>query len=234
MQPDQIYSALPQLPVPSAPLDDADVISQAVNRMQESLRVLEKGCLNLVGEMLRGQGTFYEMQHYPEGDVYDSSSHGQYYYHAHRGSELEHGHFHLFMRHAGMPVDTVPVADSISQALWPTGSDAIAHIIAVSMDKQGLPLGLFACNRWVTGETWYSAEQVIAMLELFEIDHAYPSWPTNRWLTDLVKVYRPQIEVLLRHRDQVVAAWQELFPSRDALEDRELEITGYVPLSSCG
>lgn len=234
MKPDQTFSALAHIPLPLQPLHPADTLWPAVKRMQESLRVLKKGGLNLVGEMLKGQGTFYEMQHYPEGDVFDRDSHAQYYYHAHRGGALEHGHFHLFMRHAGMPAGTTPCGGEFNQALWPMGSDAIAHLIAVSMDKQGLPLGLFACNRWVTGETWYSAEQVIAMLDAFEIDHAYPSWPTNQWLTDLVKVYRPQIEALLRHRDQVVAAWQERFPDQDALEDRELEITGYLPLPRDG
>ncbi|PKM28676.1 MAG: hypothetical protein CVV07_13540 [Gammaproteobacteria bacterium HGW-Gammaproteobacteria-11] len=199
--------------------------------MRESLRVLEKGGLNIVGEVLRGQGTFYEMQHYPANDVYDRDSHAQYYYHAHRGSQLEHGHFHLFMRRAGMPPNTLPAKQSYSRTLWPSDNDAIAHLIAISMDKKGLPLGLFACNRWVTGETWYAADQVIGMLDAFEIDHAYPSWPTNLWLSSVVKVYRTEIEALLRHRDQIVTAWQQRFPDKDALEDRELEITGYLPIT---
>jgi hypothetical protein len=68
----------------------------------ECRRVLAKAGLNLVGEVLRGQGTFYQFNHYPEGDVYDRDSHAQYYYHAHRGVEGEHGHFHTFLR-AGWP-----------------------------------------------------------------------------------------------------------------------------------
>ncbi|WP_157719027.1 DUF6969 family protein [Halopseudomonas salegens] len=198
--------------------------------MQDCIRVLRKGGLNLVGEVLKGQGTFYEMQHYPLTDVYDRDTHAQYYYHAHRGSDLEHGHFHLFMRKAGMPAGSQPETSVFDSSTWPKDDDAIAHLIAVSMDKNGLPLGLFACNRWVTGETWYSADQVIAMLDGFEIDHAYPSWPTNQWLTALVSVYRPQIETLLRHRDQVVSTWQKRFPDQNVLENRELEITGYLPL----
>ena len=45
---------------------------------------------------------------------------------------------------------------------------------------------------------------------------------------------RPQVEMLLRHRDAVVEAWQEQYPDRDVLEDRELEMTGYLPLDMAG
>jgi len=41
---------------------------------------------------------------------------------------------------------------------------------------------------------------------------------------------RPQVEVLLRHRDAVIEAWQTDHPDVDVLEDRELEMTGYLPL----
>ena len=33
------------------------------------------------------------------------------------------------------------------------------------MDGWGEPIGLFATNRWVTGETWYPAGAVIRMLD---------------------------------------------------------------------
>ena len=51
---------------------------------------------NVVAEALRDQGVFYEFNHYPVDDVYDTESHSQYYYHAHR--EGEHGHFHTYLR----------------------------------------------------------------------------------------------------------------------------------------
>ena len=72
----------------------------------ECRRVLVRGGLNVVGEVLRGQGDFVEMEHYPRDDVFDADSHAQYYYHAHRGT-AEHGHFHTFLRAAGMPVSTL-------------------------------------------------------------------------------------------------------------------------------
>ena len=39
----------------------------------ECYRVLKKGGLNIVGELLKGQGTFYELDHFPKGDVYDEA-----------------------------------------------------------------------------------------------------------------------------------------------------------------
>ncbi len=193
-------------------------------------RALAKGGLNIVGELLKGQGTFYELDHYPKGDVYDSTSCAQYYYHAHRGMAGEHGHFHTFLRHGGMPPGSRPVPYD-GEEQWPSGEDALSHLIAISMDSQGFPIGLFATNRWVTAEAWYPARDVIRMVDCFEIDHAYPSWPTNRWITAMFRLFHPQIEALLLQRDEVVAAWQAQHPKRDVYEDRKLEITGHLEIS---
>ena len=51
----------------------------------ECYRVLSKAGANVVGELLKGEGKFYEWNHYPDGDIYDNETHSQYYYHAHRG-----------------------------------------------------------------------------------------------------------------------------------------------------
>lgn len=191
----------------------------------ECLRVLDKAQLDLVSEVLRGQGTFYELEHYPTDDVFDRDTHAQYYYHAHRGMSGEHGHFHTFLRAPGMPAGMAPVAYSGGEA-WPAGDDAISHLIAISMDAFGRPLGLFAVNRWVSGEAWYPGEEVIRMLDRFAIDHAFPSWPVNRWIGAMLQLFRPQVEALLRHRDAVVEAWRCAHPDSDVFEDRRLEITG--------
>jgi len=43
------------------------------------------------------------------------------------------------------------------------------------------------------------------MLGRFRIDHGRPSWPTNIWITAMLRLFRPQIERLLRQRDAAVA-----------------------------
>lgn len=210
--------------------EELEVMLAAGYEVRECMRVLYKVGLNVVGEILKGQGTFYEMQHYPKGDVFDPDTHSQYYYHAHRPESGEHGHFHTFLRAAGMPKGICPAPYS-GQAPRPLGKDALSHIVAISMDRHGSPTHLFTTNRWVTGETWYRADDVIAMMDRFAIDHAWPSWPTNRWITAMLQLFRPQIVHLLQERDRVVAEWAQRHPDRDVYEDRELEITSMMPIS---
>lgn len=205
-------------------------MSDAGQQILECYRVLNKGGLNIVGEVLRGQGEFFELEHYPKDDVFDSDTHSQYYYHAHRDSPGEHGHFHTFLRQPGMPEGIRPVPYAGDEP-WPQGKDALSHLIAIAMDAYGLPIGLFATNRWVTAEAWYQAEDVIAMLDRFTIDHAWPSWPVNLWISAMMVLFRPQIELLLRQRDAVVADWARENPDTEVFEDRALELTGYLPIS---
>ena len=225
----------PQLPVPVAPdlgqLPRArlEAMRAAGAEVLQCLRVLDKAGLDLVSEVLRGQGTFYELEHYPPDDVHDRDTHAQYYYHAHRGG-AEHGHFHTFLRAPGMPEGVVPIAYS-GEETWPGGDEAISHLIAISMDAFGRPIGLFAVNRWVSAEAWYPAEDVIRMLDRFAIDHAFPSWPVNRWIGAMLQLFRPQVETLLRHRDAVVEAWRRAHPDGDVFEDRRLDVTGEFAIS---
>lgn len=225
--------ALPELQLPvlaELPRSRLHHMLAAAHEAMRCRRALEKDGLNLVGEVLRGQGEFYEYEHYPNDDVYDAGSHAQYYYHAHRGLKTEHGHFHTFLRRPGSLTGAVPLDVPTSEP-WPRDDDEIAHLIAISMDSFGRPIGLFATNRWVTGETWFRASDVIDMLDHFRIDRAKPSWPVNRWIGAMTVLYRPYIEALLKHRDAVIAAWSSTRPDADVFEDRELEITGQLDIS---
>jgi hypothetical protein len=198
--------------------------------IRECYRVLEKGGLNVVGEVLRGQGEFVEYEHYPRDDVFDADSQAQYYYHAHRGAEGEHGHFHTFLRAPAMPAGMAPVPHAGAEP-WPQGDEALSHLVAIAMDDYGYPTGLFTVNRWVTGDAWYAADDVIRMLDFFEVDHANPSWPANRWITAMLRLFRPQIEALILARDAALAEWMRTHPGKDAYEDRDLEIASRIAIS---
>jgi hypothetical protein len=63
------------------------------------------------------------------------------------------------------------------------------------------------------------------MLEGFQIDHARPSWPLNRWITAMVSLYHDEIAELLRERDATVARWQGDHPGSYVYDDRALEVT---------
>jgi len=163
----------------------------------------------------------YPFTHYPKGDVYDVLSHSQYYFHIHR--EDEHGHFHTFLRPRGMPEGIQPAAPADHRL--PGDNDALSHLIAISLNAEAQPEMLFTTNRWVTAETWYKAEDVKAMLPLFHIGHDTPSDLLNRWVTDLVILFRPQIEALLDQRDATIARCHHRLAGIPVLDDRELEVT---------
>lgn len=184
---------------------------------------------NVVAPLLSGEGPFYEWNHYPAGDVYDSETHAQYYYHTHPAAEAnrpradEHGHFHTFLRLHGMPAE-------------PTSGDngeALSHLVGIAVDAGGVPLRLFTTNRWVTGETWHAASDVATMLPYFAVRRDWPSILTNRWITALVRLFRPDILTLLRRRDRVLVDWAKRYQISEeaAFEDRQLETLSEMTIS---
>ncbi len=211
---------------------ELETLAEAGREIVEIHRVLTKTGDNVVGELLRGHETFYEWDHYPPGDVYDRETHGQFYYHAHPADqrfEQEHGHFHTFIRPKGMPPGVKPApVPGFKPPKDP--NDALSHLIAISMTGAGLPFRLFTVNRWVTGECWYRAADVAVLLDYFKVDIARPSWPTNRWVSAMVRLFKPQILELLDVRDRTVEDWQRAHSDRDVFEDRELEITSYMEI----
>lgn len=211
--------------------DALAAIVEAGEEVMEIERLLAKTGDNVVGELIKGAETFYEWNHYPDGDVYDPETGGQFFYHAHP-AELrvgEHGHFHTFLRPSGMPEGMAPAP---LPDLEPPGdpNDALSHLIGISMDEWGRAICLFTTNRWVTGEVWYGAPDVIAMLERFAVGHTQPSWPVNRWITAMVRLFRPQITALIEARDEAVRRWRSKANS-DVYEDRALEITSFRRIS---
>ena len=215
------------------PTAELQAMADAGREVAEIHRLLAKTKDNIVGELLKNNGTFYEWDHYPPGDVYDRETHGQFYYHAHAEDqrfEGEHGHFHTFVRPKGMPPGVKPAA--VPGYVKPEDpNDALSHLIAISMTPAGLPFRIFTVNRWVTGEVWYSAKDVAVLLDFFKIDHTQPSWPVNRWITAMIQLYKPQIIELVEARDRKVAQWQLQYPDRDVFEDRSLEVTSYLDIN---
>jgi hypothetical protein len=206
-------------------------LAAAAEAVLDCHRVLAKTGHNVVGEVLRGEGEFVEWTHYPADDAYDPETHCQYYYHAHPAGDRaapEHGHFHLFVRPKGMPAGVRPAP---GQTLPPGDNDALSHVIAISMDAYGRPMRLFATNRWVTGETWYAAPDVVRLADAFRIDIARPNLVVGRWLTALVALYRREIAGLLAERDARIADWRRDHPELDVFEDRRLEIAAIRDIS---
>jgi PBP superfamily domain len=126
-----------------------------------------------------------------------------------------------------------------SRAMWDSEyrkcqGNGVRNITEIQIGYQGIvlagsseaaPLSLSTTNRRVTGETWYAAREVAAMLHGFDMNMDKPSWAVNRWLTSLLRLFRPQIGDLLRQRDERVRQWQMQNPDVNTYEDRRLEVT---------
>lgn len=206
--------------------------TETASLVDECYKLLSKTQSNVVWEILRQSDAFYEWNHYPKGDVHDNDTHSQYYFHAHPQEEgkrwKEHGHFHLFIRTKGIPAEIQPKPLLPQQQDGKT--DDLCHLCAISMDQFGKPIRLFTTNRWVTAETWYRAEDMAPLIAGFAITHAWPSWPTNIWITQLVQDYQKEIARLLEERDQIINQWQHQYPDSNVYEDRRLEITSSLLL----
>jgi hypothetical protein len=167
---------------------------------------------NPATEAIDGAAVVEEWAHFPHSDVVDPATQSRYYYHSHSADERvpgEHGHFHTFVR----------TADSAGSA------DAIAHLVGISTDASGGLMRLFTVNRWVTDETWFDADAVCSLLARFDLNSTESSQDLNRWVQAIMRMFRPQIEHLIRARDASVAAFRDTHPGEDVLENRALRVT---------
>ncbi len=195
----------------------------------ESMAALADAGTNPVTAVLGDSDVVEEWAHFPPGDVVDRTTHSQYYYHAHAAEERapgEHGHFHTFVRPRALFPELGPAqADDASRQ-----GEPFTHLIGISTDASGQLIRLFTTNRWVTAEQWYPADDVIAMLDRFDIAIDEPSPALNRWVSAVVRLFRPQIVDLIRARDEAIAHWRATHPDRDVFEDRALQVTSERPV----
>lgn len=164
-----------------------------------------------------------EFEHYPPDDVVDLRRGSQFYYHAHRDGDREHGHLHLFW-HA--------TASGRRRYLRPGKPrwtrTAPTHLFAISLDARGLPVALFTVNQWVTDGHWFDAATTMSFVDRFAPDAVDGHELSCRWLTGFVQFYRPLIEALLVKRDQRLARRSDL---AQALADHRLEVLSLAPIN---
>jgi hypothetical protein len=221
--------------------------------MRDGERALQRQGSSVLQAALGGTHPCEPWQHYPAGDVYDPRSHAQFFYHAHAPGEQgagEHGHFHLFLCAGGMAPGTRPLvlpelviagaappaAPSPSAPEPHAGADGEwCHLVAISMSAASVPLRLFTTNRWVTGETWYRAADVIDMLDRFTMGEVGPSFALNRWIAGAPRLFRPQVATLVAARDEAVMGWRRRRRDKvHVFEDRRLEVASSLDISVDG
>lgn len=146
--------------------------------------------------------------------VTDAESGARFLFHRHTDAGPdEAGHFHCFAQVDGAP----PEADGPRPLQRGNG---LAHIVAVAIDRQGLPISLFTTNRWVTDETWQPAPLLRRLADRFAVNAPGPLMAAGLWLGAALRLFRAEIAALLAERDQAIGRQLAAFPDRDPFEDR--------------
>lgn len=190
---------------------DAEPVAAAL-ALVAALRRMEDAGRNLATTLL-GRAPFIAEAHYPANDVIDPVSHAQYYFHAHRDGG-ESGHIHCFMRQAGIPSRLRRRQTAVA------GGAGMTHVAAIALDASGRPARFFTTNLWVTGDDWYDAEDLIALLPAMRWSGSGRARPVSQALSALFTLYRPRIAALLRRRDRRLAR----AAADDPFADQRLEI----------
>jgi hypothetical protein len=210
---------------------------EAAAKINECYQKLSQINSNVVCELISHQGNLDEWQHYPPQDIKDKRNHCQYYYHSHPSEDgeriKEHGHFHIFLNEAAMLKHALPIAVSDKYTKSAGQKDALCHLIGIAMNEQGIPTALFTANHWVVHGLWYKAEDLIEVIDNFCIDiKDSPFVITNTWVTNMIHLFKPQIELLLQHRDVIVTQYAKTCSFAHALLDKQLEITSLLRLQA--
>jgi hypothetical protein len=165
---------------------------------------------NPVLEVIPADAAVVEQTHYPAPWLDFNGGPLRAYYHCHPQPTRivgEHGHFHLFAR--------------TSPKQW-------THLGALSMDPQGQPRVLFSTNRWVTDESWLTAE-ALQRMPLPELDSSALA-PVERWLYAMVHLFHEQFIELWWMRDDRLTGIIATHPQEDMLENREYYVLSQISI----
>ncbi len=150
--------------------------------------------------LLIGAGAATHWTHYPADDAHDPASGFRYYYHVHpRTRHPEHGHFHVFHHGRGQAQPT--------------------HLLGAAVDRLGMPVRVFATNRWVTDEQVQPATRVWQRLRRLHMTRPPRLQPVHDWIAALALAFAPQIRALLAERDERIRTGRA-----GLLEDRRIAV----------
>jgi hypothetical protein len=193
------------------------------DKLLNATLALQERQQSVLSQLMPKSGIFTLWDHYPKAEVIDSAHASQYYYHSHRTSAREHGHFHLFgLLHAdGSRRDP--------SAAWQS-DEAPSHLIAIGMSPQGLPIKVFCPNQWVTKGHWLPAHVVLKQLDQFVVRGPARWSHISHWLTGFVMLFRPQIAAALRARDIHAQQLRQKRRWRSFWADETIEVINYIPV----
>ena len=95
-------------------------------------------------------------------------------------------------------------------------------------DPQGRPTRWFCTNRWVTGESWASADDLKTKIQGFRVNTRGKLAPVARWLEAMIRLDTPRLLNLLDERDHRLA--QRNGKVHELWEDRSIHVLASVAI----
>ncbi|KAB2846010.1 MAG: hypothetical protein F9K45_02785 [Melioribacteraceae bacterium] len=175
------------------------------------IEALKREGSNLVLKIMNGKEyVFNPYTHYPfDGGIKDEESGYRLFFHAHR--ENEYGHFHTFAKNE---------------------DGELIHLILISMNKIGEPIGLATVNGWVTGDKYENSDTLKKLADSFYINpKLYEDEKTIQFINYIFKAYSNEINELFILRDKWIADYVSK-NFREPFEDREFEILSYKEITN--
>ncbi len=187
---------------------------------------------NIIHYTLEEKRRHRKMDHYPKGDRIDYDTGAQYFYHCHRENfeTEEHGHFHCFLRYKHIPKHIRPKPLPV----WDKNIyNPMTHIVAIAMNRHGLPIRLFSVNRWISYEVWYDAQHTLSFIKQFKMtkqDNSY--WQIlDRWVSGMLHLFSPQIQWINNARDLRISHYKTVYLDSNVYEDPRLDLLSEIPIN---
>lgn len=183
------------------------------NRIVMIIKELKFEGSNLVKKIMnKRKYVFDPFTHYPfDGGLKDANTGNQLFFHIHRLNEF--GHFHTF-------------------ATDEEGS--LVHLVLISMNKHGEPLGLATVNRWVTGDKYAKADTLKILSKRFFVSpELYVDKRVVEFVNHIFKAFQEEINNLYDERDNWISEYVNKNYS-EPFEDRDYEIISYKEINLAG
>lgn len=158
---------------------------------------------NVVKKVMNGKTYVFDPYiHYPyDGGITDENTGYRIFFHAHRPNE--YGHFHTF------------ATDEKGELI---------HLVLISMNKEGEPIGLATVNRWVTDDKYVKADALKKFLDGFQMDpDLFVEKRVVEFVYNILNAYKETIYELFDERDKWISDYVNK-NFNEPFEDREYEI----------
>lgn len=180
----------------------------ALQELAGLLEDLERNGTSVM-ELVRGGRTQQPWALYPgESGIFDRKTRSQFYYHAHAEADHEAGHFHTVR-------------------LFP---DRTAHLVAISMARNGWPQALFTVNGWAIGDAWETPENLKQYVRRFRVGPDRGPAPLVHFINLMFEAFQPEMDRLQDERERTLRTYRVFRPGKDPLQDRSLEILSRIEI----